>query len=323
MSSKTTKQTISNQLDAKDLAILRILDQDVRASFTEIGRKARLSKEVVQYRIKKLEEEKIITGYWTFIKYLQGTVYKILIKNRNLSGEKQKEFIEFVKNYKIVSWFAKTEGNYDYIITLFTTDDKESIDFMKELLENYGSYFKERHILKSFETNITNDKYLYPKGEFKYEYLNHFSKQIHPKDITEEKIIRLLSLNARIKFTEMAEQLKLTPEAIKYRFKQITNLIAGFKIRLNWEKLGLSYYHIFITLQDQSKKSELLSFYKLHPDFNASMQHLGYYDLHMELILPEYKIEEFMEELVSRYGKSMEGYELLKIRQEFILNIVK
>ena len=86
-------------LDAKNLAILRILDQDVRSSFTEIGKRARLSKEVVQYRIKKLEEEKIITGYWTFIKYLTGAVYKVLIKNRNLAGEKKKEFIEFVKYF--------------------------------------------------------------------------------------------------------------------------------------------------------------------------------------------------------------------------------
>jgi DNA-binding Lrp family transcriptional regulator len=121
----------------------------------------------------------------------------------------------------------------------------------------------------------------------------------------------------------MAEQLKLTPEAVKYRFKQVKNLIAGFKVRLNWEKLGLSYYHIFITLQDQSKKSELLSFYKLHPDFNASMQHLGYYDLHMELILPEHKISEFMEEMISKFGSIIEGYELLRVRQEFLLNIVK
>ena len=119
MSSKLIKHSPDkaftiNLLDAKDLAILRILDQDVRASFTEIGRKTRLSKEVVQYRIKKLEEEKIITGYWTFIKYLQGTVYKVLIKNRNLAGQKEKEFIEFVRNHKIVSWFAKTQGNFDY-----------------------------------------------------------------------------------------------------------------------------------------------------------------------------------------------------------------
>ncbi|MGV8151286.1 MAG: Lrp/AsnC family transcriptional regulator [Candidatus Woesearchaeota archaeon] len=310
-------------LDAKDLAILRILDQDVRASFTEIGRRARLSKEVVQYRMKRLEEEKIITGYWTFIKYLQGSVYKILIKNRNLSGKKKEEFIEYVKNHKIVSWFAEIEGNYDYLITIYTADDRNAVDFMKELLEKYGSFFKERHILKAFETNITNEKYLYPKGEFKYEYKNKFSNRMEPKDETEDKMMRFLSLNSRIKYTEMAEKLKLTPEAIKYRFKEVQRLIAGFKLRLNWEKLGLSYYHIFITLQDQSKREELLSFYKVHPDFNASMQHLGHYDLHIEIILRPEDIQRFMEEFLSRFGKIIEEYELLRIRQEFILNILK
>ena len=310
-------------LDKKDLAILRILDQDVRASLTEIGRKTRLSKEVVQYRLRKLEQEKIITGYWTFIKYLEGSVYKILIKNRSLSGKEKEDFIQFVKDYPIVSWFANTEGNYDYIITVFTSDDMEIIEFSKSLLEKFGSFFKERHILKCFETNITNEKYL-SNGKFIYEYKNQFSKQRYPED-AEDNILRLLSLNSRMKFTEIAQKIGITAEAVKYRYKEIMKkqLIAGFKMRLNWEKLGLAYYHMFITLQDQSKREEIKNYYKIHPDFNASMQHIGHYDMHIELILEPGKIEAFMEDFISRFGDVIEGYELLRIRKEYLLNILK
>lgn len=183
--------------------------------------------------------------------------------------------------------------------------------------------FQERHILKSFETNITNEKYLYPDGKFIYELSNKFSKKDSPKDITEDQLIRQLSLNARSKYTELAEKLHLTPEAVKYRFKDAMRLISGFKIRLNWQKLGLNYYHIFITFQDQSLRNELSAFYKLHPDFNASMHHLGKYDIHIEIVLRPEKIHDFMEEFIARFGDKISGYELLRIRQEFILHILK
>ncbi|HIH31435.1 TPA: Lrp/AsnC family transcriptional regulator [Candidatus Woesearchaeota archaeon] len=310
-------------LDAKDLAILRVLDQDVRASFTEIGRKTRLSKEVVQYRIKRLEEEKILTGYWTFIKYLQGSVYKILIKNKSLSGKIKEEFINYVKDHKIASWFAETEGNFDYLITVYTEEDIQMVDFSNELFRRFGSYFQERHILKSFETNITNEKYLYPNGKFIYELSNKFSHKDHPKDKTEDELLRILSLNSRSKYTEIAEKLKLTPEAIKYRFKDAMRLISGFKIRLNWQKLGLNYYHIFITFQDQSLREELSSFYKLHPDFNASMHHIGKYDIHIEIVLEPERINDFIEEFITKFGNKISGYELLRIRKEFVLHILK
>ena len=120
-------------LDTKDLAILRVLDKDVRASYSEIGRKTRLSKEVVQYRIKKLEDEKIITGYWAIINQRYASVYKVLIKNRSLSGEKKQEFIQFASKHKIVSWFAETEGNWDFIMTITSRTDEDFIEFFKEL----------------------------------------------------------------------------------------------------------------------------------------------------------------------------------------------
>ena len=47
------------KLDKKDKDILYELDLNSRQSFNQIGRKIKLSKEVVQYRIKQLEKVKI------------------------------------------------------------------------------------------------------------------------------------------------------------------------------------------------------------------------------------------------------------------------
>ena len=54
-------------LNKKDRKILYQLDLDSRQSLNQIGKKVRLSREVVQYRIKQLEKKGIIKGYRTLI----------------------------------------------------------------------------------------------------------------------------------------------------------------------------------------------------------------------------------------------------------------
>ena len=54
-------------IDLKDRKILYQLDLNCRQSNTQIGKKVGLSKEVVNYRINRMEKEGIIIRYWTEI----------------------------------------------------------------------------------------------------------------------------------------------------------------------------------------------------------------------------------------------------------------
>ena len=57
------------KLDLKDRKILYELDLDSRQSFRSIGRKVGLSKDIVATRVKKLDENGVITGYCTIVDY--------------------------------------------------------------------------------------------------------------------------------------------------------------------------------------------------------------------------------------------------------------
>ena len=50
-------------MDAKDLKILKELDSNPRYSYSQIAKKTQISKETVQYRIQKLEENEVIQKY--------------------------------------------------------------------------------------------------------------------------------------------------------------------------------------------------------------------------------------------------------------------
>jgi len=312
-------------LSKKDLAILRELDQNVRASYNQIGKKARLSKEVVQYRIKRLEEKKIITGYWALLKTRYSYVYKILIKNRSLSGEQKKDFIKFVLKQKNVSWFASSEGNYDFVITVYEKEDKGFVKFAEKLLQNFGSFFHERQILRTTNAFVTNDKYLYPQSRFVYSYKLDNINNPQILDETDQKILTQISLNSRAKMSEIAKKVNLTPEAVSYRHNNLKkkNIIIGLKPRIDFEKMGLSYYHLFVTLQDQKKKKEILSYYTTHPDSNSVLEHIGFYDLHIEFIVSQKNINKVMDDFSAKFGRFVNNYELLRIRKEHTLSILK
>lgn len=313
-------------IDKKDLAILQALDQDVRASYAQIGRRSKLSKEVVQYRIKQLEKKNILTGYWA-IPHIgtHNKVYKLLIKNKSLGKTKKEEFIKYALSQKAVSWFASTEGNWDFVISTFITKDFEFSKLVNNIMKQFGKYFKEKHILKSTSMIITNEKYLYNKNNLIRHDEDSFLKTSKLGDETDNKIIRILSNNARTSFTEMAKQVNLTAEAVSTRFKRIMQekLIRGANPRINHEKLGLSYYHIFIAVSDYDKKDKICDYYTQHPDFVFIMKHIGYYDIHLEIVVKEEKIEGIIEELTEKFGEAISSYDLLKIRKEHIITVIR
>jgi len=60
-------------LDLKDRKILYYLDINSRQSNSDIAKKVGLSKEVVNYRIKRLEKEGIIKGYYTVLDFYKAS----------------------------------------------------------------------------------------------------------------------------------------------------------------------------------------------------------------------------------------------------------
>ncbi|SHM19233.1 Lrp/AsnC family transcriptional regulator [Mucilaginibacter sp. OK098] len=63
------KNSISKAIGELNAAILQELEQDARMSITEIGKRVGLSGPAVSERIKKMEDEGIITGYTTNLDY--------------------------------------------------------------------------------------------------------------------------------------------------------------------------------------------------------------------------------------------------------------
>ncbi len=85
------------KLDKKDRDILYQLDLNSRQSFNQVAKKVRLSREVVQYRVRQLEKKGVIRGYFTLIdtSKLGYINFRLFIKFQHDTPNEEKQIIRY------------------------------------------------------------------------------------------------------------------------------------------------------------------------------------------------------------------------------------
>ncbi|MBI3034888.1 Lrp/AsnC family transcriptional regulator [Candidatus Woesearchaeota archaeon] len=133
-------------MDLKDRKILYQLDIDCRQSNSEIGKKVGLSKQVVDYRIKKMAKEGIITRFTTVIDtYKLGfSKYKIYLSLENANKEIISNIIDFLKKQDKTEWIATCSGKWDVIAGFIVKDVYEFNESIKEFNEKFSQYISSR-----------------------------------------------------------------------------------------------------------------------------------------------------------------------------------
>ncbi len=313
-------------MDKIDKKVLLSLDKDPRVSFNKIGKFARISKEVAQYRFKQLVKKNILTGFFAFINTskLGYDTYKLLIKYRSVDNNAYKKISEYLLNNKIVAWAGDSEGAWDLILTIVVSSKKEFNRFYLDFFTKFGTYFKEKELLIPIENLIFNDKYL-SEGKLIYTKTLSFDLLHNAIDKTDLNILYELSINSRATFTEIGGKLNLSYWAIAQRYKKLVEkeYIICLKPRINFRKLGYSYYHLFIELNNEIIKQKIGAYYTQHADCIMIMSHLGKYSMHLEFVLDRREIKNIIMDLREHFGQEILSYELLLITEEHMMNLLR
>jgi len=312
-----------NKIDRK---ILLCLDKNPRVSFTQIGKSARISKEVAQYRYKQLVKKRILTGFFAFINVakLGYSTYKIIVKYKSVNKEIHKKITSFLINNKIVSWAGDSEGAWDLIITLVSPTKEEFNKFYLDFFNEFGEYFKEKEILLPIDNLIFNDKYL-SDGKLIYAKKLQFDLPGKKLDSTDLKILNHISLNSRKTFTEIGKILNLNYWTIAQRFKKLVknNYIICLKPRIDFRKLGYLYYHFLIELDNEKVRNKIEDYYKQHKSCIMIMNHAGKYSMHLEFVLDQNQMCDIIMEFREKFGNDISSYEPLLIINEHVMNLIK
>ena len=100
------------------------------------------------------------------------------------------------------------------------------------------------------------------------------------------KIIKSLGRNARKSIVEIAEELSTTPRIVDYKIKSLIKrgIITGFRIAINYEKLGINFYKTFFYLDSPKEKrlKELNLFLASNKNVVHNLKVLSNWDLEPE-----------------------------------------
>lgn len=111
----------------------------------------------------------------------------------------------------------------------------------------------------------------------------------------DKSILQELSKNVRKPIIDIARKLHTTPRVVQYCIKQLIKekVILGFKIAINYEKLGIRFYKTFMYLDNlkQERVHSLIQYCEQHKNIIHHVKVLGSWDLEPEF--EAYSEEEF------------------------------
>ena len=311
-----------DKIDLKDRKILYQLDLNCRQSNSQIGKKVGLGRNVVAYRINKMQDEGIIDYFWTVIDTfkLGYNVFRLYLKIQDISKEKKQSLIEELKEYKNMWSLSSSAGSHDIGCVIWINDCYDFYHFLERIFNKYGKYISKKTISVYIQADEYEKTYLL-SNKIKNIKRKKFSINCKSKKIKIDKldyeILEILSLNARIPLIDIAKKLDTSSQTVNYRIDNLQKLgiIKGFRVEIDITKLGLQYFDIRVDLQDYSFRKKIIDYLTSNPYFKCLNTAVGYKDLEVEFVTKNLDdIMTIMDDLNDEFPNVIRDYHFFKYR---------
>jgi|TARA_Y100000310_G_C20651938_1_gene799913 DNA-binding Lrp family transcriptional regulator len=276
------------KLDSKDKKLLLAMDMSARQTDSSIAKIVGLSKQLANYRIRRLEKQEIIKSYYPVIDHtkLGLQLYRIAIKLGNATKEKEQEIINYLEDKS--SWIVSVLGEYDIWMAIYAKNEFEFMKQWNKFYEKYGYYVESRWISLMTNFSIFERSFIYPKSKNRdRKFVLGEDPGFIKLDKVDLKIVRELTKDSRQSSLEISKKIGQTERITRYRIKKLEEkkVILGYRPFINTSKLDLKYYKLFIGLKDTKKRdlSRISTYIKHNPNVVYSTYALGGYDFEIEV----------------------------------------
>lgn len=302
------------ELDVLDKKILYYLDLNSRMSYSALAKKLNQSKEVINYRIKKLVKQKKIVQFYTIINppKFGFTAFKLYLNFQDINKETYNELIEFLNNHKMVFWVASANGAFEMLLGIWARDYYDfNQNFLVPFFNKFSQYISEKETTITVHNYQNNRKWFYEKSkERKITNTGGKPEKIKLEEM-DYNILRIIANDSRKRYLDIAKELNTTFQIVKYRIQKLQKLgiISHYKLGVDPKKYGRDFVKTLLSLKNVSDKriKDLISYaLSLEPTLNV-VNCIGPWDIEFEMEIPN----------LEEYHKVMN-----QIREKF-LDIVK
>ena len=311
------------KLDLLDKKIMYELDLNARITASQLAKKLKKSKETINFRINRLIKNNYIKGFYTVFNTSKvGWYYiKFYIKFKNITPEKEKELFDYVSKQPHIAYLASVEGPYDCMILVMVKSALDMVKFQDNFMKLYGEYIQKKDLVTFLSTHRLNQRFLY-EGKEKKDWHYPFELGDYKLDKTNKKILDIISTNARLPLIDMAKKIGVDHKVVKYRLKKLEKdkIIFAYVTSPNFDRLGLSFFQINISLRDPTIRKQVIQFFNNTNKCLFAMELLGKYDILTEIHVKDNKelkkiIDDFRIKFVNKYN----DYDVSAITKEYVM----
>lgn len=334
------------ELDLADRRILFELDCNSRQSLSELARRVRLGRDLVSYRLERLQQQGVLNRCATLVNpYKLGmTVYKTYLRVET-NRTRVSELITALDRHPNTYWLAETSGEWDIVFSILARTPKEFYDFQNRIFSDFRDiiinfnvhtlvnywWFPKKYLLgarwqeerqKLDLSSETNGRALNGWGFHEPEFTFGATPDEILLDDLENGILNLLSKDSRLGYAELAERLNATPAVMKYRVEKLEErgIIAGYRVDVDLACLGMNLFKVMVHQRDYDVKKELefREFCRDHPNISCYVQQIGSHKVEFEVEAKDYQqFNAVLDEVRERFAKYIRTMDYMVIRKDY------
>lgn len=312
-----------DKLDLLDRRILYELDLNARTPAATLAKKLRKSKETITFRINRLLENKYLKGFYTVFNTskLGFYYYKIYLKLNSLPPLKEVEILEYIARQPRIAYLASMEGYYNAVFLIMAKSPLDLMGFLNPFMKFYGTHIKEREISTFLSTHRLNQKFLFDGGAQKDW---HYPYEIgdYKLDAIDAKILKAISSSARLPIVEIAKEAGVDAKTAQYRLKKLEKdgIILEYVTAPNFEKLGLQFMQLNISLNDPAIGRQIISHFDSTNSCLFAIESMGKYDLTIELhVQSSAQLQQILAAFKSKYSQKINELDISTITKEYVV----
>lgn len=293
------------RLDKRDWKILQILDWNGRAPINRIAKAARSNKDVVAYRIRKLEQEGIITGYYPVLN-MQKLGYHTVRFYFDLEefGEADENgFIDFLDKDLNAGLIFRMDYPYRYGIFLWCKSIYEAEKAIAKVKGKLG-----KRLVKYNHSIISTFRH-YPKDYLFGEKFHKKARSLEPEakssyDHDDFRILMELAKDGKLSTVQIAKSIGIpqTTVSSKIRAMEKKGIIIGYRAQIDFVKLGYMNYFLEIYLDTNDNLPKIEAWANLNKNVVWLQKVIGTCDIEIEVeVKDRVELEQLLNELREKF----------------------
>lgn len=313
---------MGEELDNIDRRTMYELYVNSRMPLSALAKKMRMSKQRLNYRIQKLYREGSIKAFITIIDRAKLSHTFDMFCYEISPFSEQQEKIVFKKLLALnPAMLFKCDGKWNLMIGFVIpsvyelAEKQQQVHFLLRGHMVNEFHFLHMHSLR-FRMPLSEEEIRSPIFSIGIK-----APVVHLDD-KDKNILSAISTNARASYLELSKKLKMPPETIRYRIKQLekSKIILGYSISVNPNLYGAHHYRVYVKLNVPDPKAfdSVLSYVSTIPTVTRLVTMVGEYNFFYDAVVSGgSELRKIKEQVAHKFFKYIVEQEPIRIYEEY------